>query len=119
MCCEPKGHGHGPGHSHGAESCCCGGGGAVSFRRMFYSKKERIEKLEAYLKELEAEIKEVEKRIKEIKEDWQINVNWNAFPQAFFFLQFNIFQFTTGEEKMKEKVNSNIFINLNIILEGL
>lgn len=64
MCCEPRGHAH----RHGMEGCCCGCGCTPpAFNRMFYSKEERKERLENYLKELEKEIKEVEKKIEELE----------------------------------------------------
>lgn len=65
MCCEPGGKGHGHGHcNHG----CCGGVPA-HLHRKFLSKKERMERLENYLKELDVEIKEVEKRLEQLKKE--------------------------------------------------
>ena len=50
-------------HHHGG--CGCGGG----FRRRFFTKEEKIAKLENYLKELKAEAAAVEAEIKRLKEE--------------------------------------------------
>ncbi|MBE3588855.1 MAG: hypothetical protein IMW93_10260 [Thermoanaerobacteraceae bacterium] len=78
MCCVPgqgrfgqgQCHGHtGQGHmyayeQHGSHGCHCHGG---HFHRHFYSREERIARLENYLKELQAEARAVEERIKELR----------------------------------------------------
>lgn len=68
MCCQSKGHSN----KLGMEACNCGCGcgteAPMGFQRMFYSKQERKEQLENYLKKLQAEIEEVEKRLKHMEE---------------------------------------------------
>ncbi|MDQ0285418.1 hypothetical protein J2Z49_000519 [Desulfofundulus luciae] len=61
-CCghQVYGHGHAPGH----RGCHCHGG---QFHRHFYSREERLDRLENYLKQLQAEVKAVEEKIKELK----------------------------------------------------
>ncbi len=49
-------------HHHGG--CCCGG-----FKRRFFTKEEKIAKLESYLKDLKAEAAAVEAEIKRLKEE--------------------------------------------------
>jgi hypothetical protein len=66
MCCEREGHqggrhrGHHRGHHHG-ESCCCDG--HARFGPSFWTKEEKIARLEDYLGGLQEEAKEVEERI--------------------------------------------------------
>jgi hypothetical protein len=54
------------GHRH-ADSCGCGGsdecGGPSHFRRRFWTKEEKIARLEQYLADLREEAKAVEERI--------------------------------------------------------
>jgi len=70
-------HGH---HRH--HYCCCGHGGEYhhrhghhgeehpfGFRRQFFSKEDKINALEAYLKELEAEAQAVREHIENIKKE--------------------------------------------------
>ncbi|MDI6710038.1 MAG: hypothetical protein QME76_05030 [Bacillota bacterium] len=57
--CRDGGHGHARRHG-----CCCGRG----FRR-FFTKQERLARLEAYLKDLEAEATAVRQCIEELKRD--------------------------------------------------
>jgi len=56
------GHEHHHGH---AESC----GYRSGFNRRFFSKQEKIAKLESYLKELKAETEAVESRLACLKEE--------------------------------------------------
>ncbi|MGB4505289.1 MAG: hypothetical protein WBI44_10420 [Syntrophaceticus sp.] len=57
------------GHDHHAKvgSCCCGCDGG--FKRHFFSKQEKIAKLEDYLKDLKAETEAVEAKIRCLKEE--------------------------------------------------
>jgi len=73
MCCEPRGRHHGGsahhgafGH-HGSDGCCCGHGPGHHFRR-HVSRRERIERLEAYREELKNELDGVDEAIQELKE---------------------------------------------------
>lgn len=59
MCCTGDSHGH----RHGG--CCCTGG---PFRRRFFTKEEKLARLEEYLGDLRAEMKAVEEKIRKIKE---------------------------------------------------
>jgi hypothetical protein len=53
-------------HHHGkADSCGCGCG----FNRRFFSKQEKIAKMESYLKELKAETEAVEAKLACLKEE--------------------------------------------------
>ncbi|MFY9140104.1 MAG: hypothetical protein WBJ83_03865 [Thermacetogeniaceae bacterium] len=52
-------------YHHGGCGCCCGGG----FNRRFFTKEEKIAKLENYLKDLKAEMAAVEDKIKRLKEE--------------------------------------------------
>lgn len=52
-------------HLGGGCGCGCGGG----FKRRFYSREERIAKLESYLKDLNAEAEAVEAKIRCLKEE--------------------------------------------------
>lgn len=56
-------HGH---QGHGA-GCGCGMGMGHFSGRRFFTREERIARLEEYLKELQAEAKAVEERIAEMK----------------------------------------------------
>mgnify|MGYP000912397838 CR=1 FL=1 len=46
------------------DTCCCGGG----LKRRFFTKEEKIAKLDDYIKDLQMEIKAVEAKIQHIKE---------------------------------------------------
>jgi hypothetical protein len=65
MCCEPRGRHVAFDASDGC-CCCCGSGAAHHFRR-YVSKRERIERLEAYREELKRELEGVDEAIDEIK----------------------------------------------------
>jgi hypothetical protein len=63
MCCEPEGH-HGA-HHHGG-GCGCGCGCSTS-GPVFWTKAEKIARLEEVLADLQAEAKAVEARIAALK----------------------------------------------------
>ncbi|MGB9825906.1 MAG: hypothetical protein ACPLRU_04460 [Desulfofundulus sp.] len=65
-CCGHQGYGHGYSHGYtpGHRGCHCHGG---QFHRHFYSREERLARLENYLKQLQAEVKAVEEKLKELK----------------------------------------------------
>lgn len=54
-------------HYHGGCGCGCGCGGG--FNRRFFTREEKIAKLENYLKDLKAEMEAVEAKIKRLKEE--------------------------------------------------
>lgn len=72
--------GQGCGCEHGRECCCgrgphhagghhgpCAGGPGRHFRRHFYTREERLARLEEYLKDLQAEVKAVEELMAALK----------------------------------------------------
>ncbi|WP_027355801.1 DUF5320 domain-containing protein [Desulfofundulus thermocisternus] len=59
-CCHAFAHRYVSRH----RDCCCHG---EHFHRHFYSREERLARLENYLKELQAEVRAVEEKIKELK----------------------------------------------------
>ncbi|MDY7075779.1 MAG: hypothetical protein SXV54_02535 [Chloroflexota bacterium] len=70
MCCESEGHHHGgkhrghhPGHRGG--SCCCGA--HSDFGPCFWTKEEKIARLEQYLADRQEEVKAVQERIAALK----------------------------------------------------
>jgi hypothetical protein len=56
-------------HHWGDEDCCgCGmHGDGHGYRRRFFTKAEKVEKLKSYMEELKNEMKAVEEKIKEIQ----------------------------------------------------
>ena len=66
MCCGSEGH-HGTRHwgQHHGDSCCCGG--HSHFGPSFWTKEEKIARLEQYLNGLREETKVVEERIAALK----------------------------------------------------
>ncbi|HHW29616.1 MAG TPA: DUF5320 domain-containing protein [Syntrophomonadaceae bacterium] len=54
-------------HHHHGGWCGCGCGGG--FKRRFFTREEKIAKLENYLKDLKAEMEAVEAKIKRLKEE--------------------------------------------------
>ena len=72
MCCESERH-HGgkhPGHHHGhgrhSGSCCCG---HSDFGPCFWTKEEKIARLEEFLAGLQEQVKAVEERIAALREE--------------------------------------------------
>ena len=65
MCCGSESH-HGVSHRgyHHSGSCCCGG---HRFGPSFWTKEEKIARLEQYLEGLQEEAKIVEERIAALK----------------------------------------------------
>lgn len=61
MCCSD--------HPVKVDSCGCGCGCGGGFSRRFFSRQEKITKLEGYLKDLRAETEAVEAKIKCLKEE--------------------------------------------------
>jgi hypothetical protein len=60
-------HGH---HVSPGDGCCCGPAAwdwGFVFGRRYFSREERIARLEEYLKELQAEVKAVQEQIAEMK----------------------------------------------------
>jgi hypothetical protein len=64
MCCEPRSH-H-SWHGHPDLGCCCAPGAGHHFRR-YVSKREQIERLEAYREALQKELSGVDEAIEELK----------------------------------------------------
>lgn len=56
-------------HHGKAVSCGCGCGCGGGFKRRFFSRQEKIAKLEDYLKDLKAETEAVEAKIRCLKEE--------------------------------------------------
>jgi hypothetical protein len=74
MCCQTENHHGGRHHGgrrrghHGCD-CGCGCGGHSRFERTFWTRDEKIARLEAYLGDLQAEAKAVEERITALKKE--------------------------------------------------
>lgn len=67
MNCEHKGHHHGGRHRCHQHAASCGCGGHSHFGRRFWTREERIAKLEQYLEDLRQEAQAVEERIAEMR----------------------------------------------------
>ena len=68
MCCRSeKQHGDRHRDCHHSGSCDCGG--HTDFGPCFWTKKEKIAHLEAYLEDLQTEVKSLNERITALKEE--------------------------------------------------
>ncbi len=68
MCCGSESH-HSGGHRGRHHSGSCGCGGHANFGPCFWTKKEKITRLEEHLEDLQAEVKSIKERITALKEE--------------------------------------------------
>ena len=69
MHCEHRGHHEGGRHGRQRHAGSCGCGDPSHFGRRFWTREEKITRLEKYLDDLRQEAKSVEERIAEIKDE--------------------------------------------------
>ncbi len=66
MCCESTGHHKGEHQGHQGDACCCGHAG---FGPAFWTKKEKIARLEECLPGMQERVKAIEERIVALREE--------------------------------------------------